>query len=154
MHSACINNTSFSWGQSLEEVYVDFVVERHMRKADVSIRFDYRCIKVHAGEVSIDHHTENSIIANECLWYFEDIPFSSMSRRLRLVLMKSQPGLAWTKVFTDQSEQLGENEQEETRKAILLERFSKENPDFDFSQTSFEGPCVPDARSFMGGLTL
>ena len=40
---------------------------------------------------------------------------------------------------------------EETKKSILLERFSEENPGFDFSEARMDGR-VPDAREFMGGV--
>ena len=41
--------------------------------------------------------------------------------------------------------------QEEVKKNILLERFQKENPGFDFSQAQMNGQ-VPNAREFMGGI--
>ena len=41
--------------------------------------------------------------------------------------------------------------QDEVKKQILLERFSQENPGFDFSEAQMNGR-VPDAREFMGGV--
>jgi len=34
---------------------------------------------------------------------------------------------------------------------LMLERFTAENPGFDFSNAEFNG-TVPDARQFMGGV--
>ena len=41
--------------------------------------------------------------------------------------------------------------QEEVKKNILMERFQKENPGFDFSQAQMNG-SAPNAREFMGGM--
>ena len=40
---------------------------------------------------------------------------------------------------------------EADKKAILLERFQRENPGFDFSGAEVNG-AVPDAATFMGGM--
>ena len=41
--------------------------------------------------------------------------------------------------------------QKEVQKNLLLERFSKENPGFDFSNAQMNGN-VPDPKEFMGGV--
>ena len=133
---------------------MDFVVDARIGKGEVSVQFGCKFVKLMAGDLFVEQHLENPIVIRESLWHFEDVPLSSSSRILRLFLTKSQPGVTWTRVFAEQSGCLDQIGEEEARKAILLERFSQENPDFDFSQARFEGTCVPDARSFMGGLTL
>jgi hypothetical protein len=133
---------------------MDFVIDARIRKGEVSVQFECKFVKLMAGDLLVERHLENPIVVRESLWHFEDLPLSSTSRILRLVLIKSRPGVTWTRVFAEQSGCLDPIEEEEARKAILLERFSQENPDFDFSQARFEGTGIPDARSFMRGLTL
>jgi len=46
---------------------------------------------------------------------------------------------------------LNEIDQQRVKQQMLLERFQKEHPQFDFSGASFSG-AAPDPRKFMGGL--
>ena len=154
MKSCSVDGLLFSWDQCIDEVNVEIPVPSSTHKADVSIQFGCRSLGIQVGEVSLHQHLADPIVNNESFWYLEDNHSSLQPRLLRIVMVKSQPGRAWTRVFVDQSGSFSQDEEEEARKRILLERFSIENPGFDFSQAQFEGACIPDARSFMGGFTL
>jgi hypothetical protein len=82
---------------------------------------------------------------SESTWEIED-------GRIRVELWKVFPGEVWKSLFED-SERISESTEQELRKTILLERFSSENPGMDFSSAEFSGGCIPDPRSFMGGIS-
>ena len=154
MKSGSVDDLMFSWNQSLDEVNIEIPVSNDTTKGDVCVQFGCKCLKIRVCDVSIDELLADPVIADESLWYLEDLPSPSPKRILRIVLAKAHPGSTWSKVFVHQSGDLSQAEEQEARKSILLERFSNENPDFDFSQAQFNGDCTADARSFIGGLTL
>jgi hypothetical protein len=67
-----------------------------------------------------------------------------------IYLQKAEPGSVWDAALAGHAT-LNLKSKEDMQKKIMLERFQKEHPGFDFSNADFSGN-VPDARSFMGGL--
>lgn len=149
-----INDIEFTWTQSFEEVLLSLPVEPNM--AAKSVNIDFRCteLKIQLGDRHLQEVLENTIVYKECMWYLDGESSVPSSRSIRLVLIKANPGIVWQKVFSNQCVSLTTIEGNQTKKALLLERFAMENPDFDFSQADISGECVPDARSFLGGITL
>jgi len=80
---------------------------------------------------------------DESFWTFED-------GVIHIQCEKTKPGETWASAIVGHA---GTDEltQEEDKKAMMLQRFQKENPGFDFSGASFNG-AVPDATQFMGGM--
>ena len=66
-------------------------------------------------------------------------------------LQKVYKAQMWSEVFKGHGE-LNPMIQEEVKKQLLLERFGEEHPGFDFSGAKVNGQ-VPDARTYMGGLS-
>ena len=69
---------------------------------------------------------------------------------LHIQCEKVKPGEAWPSALKGH-QALDAVGQEESKKAMMLQRFQKENPGFDFSGADFNGQ-VPDATQFMGGM--
>ncbi len=67
-----------------------------------------------------------------------------------MTFQKARKGELWPCVFKGHGA-LDEAAVAEVQKKLLLERFGKEHPGFDFSGAEVNG-SVPDARSFMGGM--
>jgi hypothetical protein len=72
---------------------------------------------------------------------------------LIITLTKVRVGEVWTRLF-DKGSDLSPTQIDEIRKQLLLERFGRENPDFDFSSAQFNGGTVPDPRTFLSGPSL
>ena len=69
---------------------------------------------------------------------------------LHIQLAKMKAGEPWASACLGH-QALDPIMQEEMKKNMLLERFQKENPGFDFSDAKMDGN-VPNAREFMGGM--
>jgi len=63
---------------------------------------------------------------------------------------KAQPGSVWASALAAHAA-LDAVQAADAKKALLLERFQREHPGFDFSNAQLTGE-VPDAREFLGGI--
>lgn len=149
-----IQDFAFTWTQSMEEILVSIYIGTCTPTKNVTIDFTCKEITIRLSNLHIQEELDNLISYRECMWYFDDVVTGESARVIRLVLIKAKPSIVWSKVFLNQSVSLSESEMNQIKKAILLERFAVENPNFDFSEAEFIGECFPDARSFLGGLTL
>ena len=68
---------------------------------------------------------------------------------LQIQLAKVAKGQSWLSALVGHTE-IDLVAKEADDKDIMLQRFQRENPGFDFSGASFNGQ-VPDATKFMGG---
>jgi len=76
------------------------------------------------------------------LWSLED-------GEITITLTKASQGTTW-KCVCEGHGSLDEAAEKEVHKKMLLERFGKEHPGFDFSGADVTG-SVPDPKTFMGG---
>ena len=149
-----VGEVQFTWSQSLDEVNLVFLVPLSTRRSDIRVSVSAHSLKMNSNLIHIDERLENVIVPEECIWFFDDSTKMEDNRVLRFSLAKAHPGLVWTKVFSNQTGCLDLMKKESARKALLLERFSLENPGFDFSQAVIDGNSAVEPRSFLGGFTL
>ena len=67
-----------------------------------------------------------------------------------IYLQKAEPGTTWASALRGHAA-LSSASRDVMQKKLMLERFQREHPGFDFSNAQFTGE-TPDVRSFMGGL--
>mgnify|MGYP002353293276 CR=1 FL=1 len=67
-----------------------------------------------------------------------------------IYIQKAEPGSTWTAALRGHTA-LNSTSHEMMQRKLMLERFQREHPGFDFSNAELTGD-TPDARSFMGGL--
>jgi len=72
---------------------------------------------------------------------------------VEISIQKAEAGAAWPAALAAHAALNDAADEENIRKQILLERFQRENPNFDFSRAKFSG-TAPDAREFMGGINM
>lgn len=70
---------------------------------------------------------------------------------VHVYLQKGQLGQPWPAALAAHAPAADAARDEALRQRLLLERFQRENPGFDFSGASFSG-SAPDAREFLGGI--
>ena len=68
---------------------------------------------------------------------------------MHLNLQKASLAETWPSVLRGHVS-LSSVEQEQETQKIMLERFTREHPGFDFSQATFSGQ-TPDPKKFLGG---
>ncbi|EAZ51301.1 hypothetical protein, partial [Cryptosporidium parvum Iowa II] len=78
-------------------------------------------------------------------------PNYSENNELIVQLSKMRKGSVWNSVIASNENSLNSIDIENMKKQMMLERFQRENPGFDFSNAEFNGN-IPDPRNFMGGL--
>jgi hypothetical protein len=94
----------------------------------------------------VDEDTGGSVKIQESMWTFSD-------GEITINLQKMNKAEVWDSALRGQAGQtLDLVSKEAAKKQIMLERFQEEHPGFDFSSAEFNG-AVPDARSFMGGVS-
>ena len=71
-------------------------------------------------------------------------------RHCRSPHRKGSKGASWDAVFKGHT-CVDPFTQSEMKKSLMLERFQRENPGFDFSGADFNGQ-VPDPKTFMEGM--
>ena len=90
----------------------------------------------------LDKQLTRVVKGEESFWSFDPD-----EREIHIQLVKAEEGEVWESVFVGH-EHLVETLVEGDKKSLLLERFQRENPGFDFSGAEFTGN-VPDPRTFL-----
>jgi hypothetical protein len=90
----------------------------------------------------LDKELSKVVKGEESFWTFDP-----EEREIHIQLVKAEEGEVWESVFVGH-EGLVETSVEGDKKRLLLERFQRENPGFDFSGAEFTGN-VPDPRTFL-----
>lgn len=152
----------YEWEQSLEEVIMYFKpppwalpkAQREMKKnlqpgqqlpeLYVNIERDRIEVGVKPNPPFISEELGGMVVKSESMWMIED-------DELVVNLQKMRKAETWTCACKKHGE-LDPFTKTEVQKKIMLERFQEENPGFDFSNANFNG-MVPDARTFMGGVS-
>lgn len=135
----------YEWEQTLEEVHVYIrpppgvtakMIECKIAKARLTVGLK-------GNPPFLDERLGGDAVTSDSLWMVED-------GELHIQIQKAAVGLAWPAALAGHGA-LSEAEQQRVREKIMLERFQRENPGFDFSGAEFTGQA-PDAREFMGGI--
>mmetsp|Transcript_12819 Transcript_12819/g.26178 ORF Transcript_12819/g.26178 Transcript_12819/m.26178 type:complete len:233 (-) Transcript_12819:131-829(-) len=139
--------TIYEWEQTLEEVDIFIRPPPGVSSKEIICDIQTNHVKVGiqgASQLYMDEKLGGPVVKGESYWMMED-------GVLHINLQKAKCGEAWMGATQHRGQQLNQVEQMELKQNILLERFQREHPGFDFSQAKFNG-MAPDARNFMGGI--
>ena len=152
----------YEWEQSLEEVLMylkppSWAIPRNQKEMKknlapgqklpelyVNIERDRIEIGVRPNPPFLNEELGGLVVKSESFWMIED-------DELVINLQKMRKAETWSCACKKHGD-LDPFTKTEVQKKIMLERFQEENPGFDFSGAQFNG-MVPDARSFMGGVS-
>lgn len=137
----------FEWDQNLEEVTLWIPVPSHIKAKDIICEFSENHLKiVQKGKYKAfcDFDLAYNISKVDSTWYFDDDNIMIVS------LTKLKISENWLRIFKKQ-EPVNPINAEKSKKSMLLERFARENPNFDFSSATFDGHC-PDPGKFLDGI--
>lgn len=135
----------YAWEQTVDDVNVYVRAPQGCRAKDleVDLRMDGIRLAMRGNTPYLDHRWREPIRTSESWWTLED-------GVIALVLAKRERGKTWKSLLVGQ-EEFDPVQESEERKRLMLERFQRENPGFDFSGAELTG-CCPDASQFMGGV--
>ncbi|GAB5361759.1 hypothetical protein AAMO2058_000740200 [Amorphochlora amoebiformis] len=138
--------TIYEWEQTLEEVdiYINPPPGVTSRQIVCNIKSDHLEVGIKGAPLYMDEKLGGLCVKSESYWMIED-------GVLHINLQKQKCGDAWMGATQHKGHQLNSMEQQEIKQQVLLERFQREHPGFDFSGAKFNG-VAPDARKFMGGI--
>ncbi|UKK01735.2 hypothetical protein MACK_001088 [Theileria orientalis] len=143
-HKSSHGNIRYEWDQSYEELTLYVPIDRQTTKKD--IRVDYKprniSIRIYKNEIKteIKGKLYSTISTLESYWIIEDIV-------LEVHLVKALEGEVWEYVMKG-DDPVTFYGKELDKKKMLLERFQKEHPRFDFSQAEIKG-FAPDPRTYL-----
>ena len=137
--------TVYEWEQELEDVHVYVRPPPGVRAKDIDCAIGAQHVRLGLKGLPpfIDEDLAGPVVVGDSLWLMED-------GELHIQLHKSAVGATWPAVFVGH-EALSEAEQAQVKQKLMLERFQRENPGFDFSGAEFSGQA-PDPEKFMGGV--
>jgi hypothetical protein len=133
----------YEWEQTIDEVHVFFALPPGTVKSDleISIRPKMMTIGSKGNPPYLAQPPWAPVDAGASLWFLEE------AGELHVQLQKVREAETWAAAFEGHGN-LNSVEEEISRKQILLERFQKEHPSFDFSGAEVSG-AVPDPRTFL-----
>lgn len=136
---------SYAWMQTLDEVHVQVKVPEGWMLKDVRVHLekDRFLLSWKDQPPQVDGRWCESIRVDESYWTW-------MDGMLSLFLTKLDRGKAWTRLLLD-DDSIDPKEQQALKERLMLERFQKENPGFDFTDAEFVGHC-PEPNTFMDGM--
>lgn len=137
--------TIYEWEQDLEEINVYIRPPPGVTKAHLSIVMT-------CARLSVGIKGNPPFIDQEwCALIDKDASFWTLSDgEIVINCQKALVGETWDAALKGHGE-LGEVDKQQVQQKILLERFQREHPGFDFSQATFSG-AAPNARTFMDGI--
>jgi len=135
----------YEWEQDLEEInlWIDPPPGLKADQIECTIKATHLTVGIKGNPPYLDKDLTGSVVEKESFWTFED-------NRIHIQMQKSLMGETWPCIIDGHGE-LNPVEAQQVQQKILLERFQRENPGFDFSQAQFNG-SAPDARKFLGGI--
>jgi hypothetical protein len=137
--------TVYEWEQTLDECNIWIIPPPGVTASHLDIVISHSQLKVgiKGNPPFLNEKTGGTVVVKESFWSMD-------GPELNINLQKMKKGEMWLSALAGHGE-LDPLTKEEDKKRLMLERFSEENPGFDFSNADFNGQ-IPDARSFMGGV--
>jgi len=133
---------NYRWTQTVEDVsvFIDVPLGTNPKEIEVKVQTKRLRVAIKGKKTYIDGELFLAVVADSSFWTLED------KKEIRLVLAKAKQYETWKTVV------VGDHEMDpftalEMQKKIMLEKFQKENPGFDFSQAQFSGN-VPDPATW------
>lgn len=111
------------------------------KQLDIVIRPTRVSVGIRDTPPYLDKELSYIVKSEESLWTFDPD-----TRELHIQLCKAEEARVWDCVFVGHQHEDSESD----RKRLMLERFQKDHPGFDFSGAEFTGN-VPDPRTFYPG---
>eukprot|EP00455_Lapot_gusevi_P050052 TRINITY_DN7202_c0_g1_i2.p1 TRINITY_DN7202_c0_g1~~TRINITY_DN7202_c0_g1_i2.p1 ORF type:complete len:180 (+),score=22.44 TRINITY_DN7202_c0_g1_i2:71-541(+) len=135
----------YEWEQTLDEVLIYIQTPDGVRGRDLDIKIspNHLSVGIKGNPPYLNEDLGGTADVSASLWTLDD-------GELTITLQKAQVGAAWLSGLQGHG-QLDEHSRQEVQKKLMLERFQREHPQFDFSNATFTGQA-PDARTFMGGI--
>mmetsp|Transcript_29028 Transcript_29028/g.54789 ORF Transcript_29028/g.54789 Transcript_29028/m.54789 type:complete len:253 (+) Transcript_29028:170-928(+) len=139
----------YEWSQTLETLEIS-IDQPPVPSSSIYVLITPSSLKVGVKNYSqayIDERTFSLVDVESSTWLIVDSV-------IEITLQKAHKGLLWSSPLISSSgknSELDPKSKEDVKKDIMLERFTEENPGFDFRGAEFNGN-VPDARKFMGGV--
>mmetsp|Transcript_77574 Transcript_77574/g.95065 ORF Transcript_77574/g.95065 Transcript_77574/m.95065 type:complete len:260 (+) Transcript_77574:32-811(+) len=140
----------FEWEQTLQEITIWIMVPQHIKAKDINCIFDkkhlYICQK---GKFKpfCDAELAYQVSVSDCTWYFDN---EDGKNTMVISMTKLNMSQNWLRIFQRQKP-INPLQAEKTKKSMMLERFARENPNFDFSSATFDGHC-PEPGNFLDGI--
>ncbi|KIZ06512.1 NudC domain-containing protein 2 [Monoraphidium neglectum] len=136
--------TIYEWDQSLAEVNMYVEVPPGVRARDMFCEIAQRHIKfgLKGNPPFLDLDLTGPVKVSESMWTLED-------GELHITLTKLEQGDPWPSAIKGHEVDIMTQQAEQQR--LMLERFQREHPGFDFSQAKFNGEA-PNPRTFLGGM--
>ncbi|KAH0473997.1 MAG: hypothetical protein KVP17_002439 [Porospora cf. gigantea B] len=134
----------YEWSQTLEDVTFYTLMPCNISKANLDVAITSSSVRL--GLKGAAPFLEDKWWALVCK---DETYWTLTGRELQIHATKARPGATWAALLKSHETV----DASADRQRLLLERFHREHPGFDFSQASVNGN-VPDARDFMGGLDV
>ena len=136
----------YEWEQDLEEVnlYIPTPPQLPSKALSITIAPHRLTVGIRGNPPYLDEELGGEVVVGDSYWTLED-------GELHLQLQKAVVGSTWREASVGAHAPLSAAEAEREQQRLLLERFQKEHPGFDFSQANVSG-TVPDVSQYMGGI--
>mmetsp|Transcript_58202 Transcript_58202/g.116984 ORF Transcript_58202/g.116984 Transcript_58202/m.116984 type:complete len:252 (+) Transcript_58202:44-799(+) len=135
----------YEWDQTLDECNIWIkpppgVMAAHL---DIEITHTHVRVGIKGNPPFLNEDTGGAVVVKESFWTMD-------GDEVNINFQKMKKGEMWMSALAGHGE-LDPLTKEDDKKRLMLERFSDENPGFDFSNADFNGQ-IPEARNFMGGV--
>ena len=136
----------YEWEQELDEVNVYIPTPPDLPSKALSVVIAPRrlTVGIRGNPAYLDEELGGEVVVGDSYWTLEDA-------WLHLQLQKAAVGSTWKEATVGPHAPLSAVEAEREQQRLLLERFQREHPGFDFSQANVSG-TVPDVAQYMGGI--
>ena len=148
--------TIFEWEQTLEDVTLYILPPKGVTAKQIECQFKKQHLKLGIKGIKpfIDENLAYKIDHEESTWYMEKNDSKkkeNVQNELVIVLTKANLGETWLSVLEKRQQKFNQIEAEKMKKTLMIERFQREHPGFDFSNAKFDGSC-PDPDKFLNGI--
>eukprot|EP00795_Rhopilema_esculentum_P000826 gene826-10568_t len=123
------------WGQTIEDVQILIKVDKGTVSKAIKCNIYPKKIRVVIKENTIlEGNLFDKVVADECIWTLED----REDLRITLVKVNKDAANCWKSLLEDKFP-VDPWTFSEMEKKMVLERFQRENPGFDFSKSDVSG---------------
>lgn len=141
----------YSWTQTIEEVVVLVPVPIATRGRDLEVVIRNNLLRVkfkQQPKAIIDGEPYGTVKAEESIWTLEDR--DKETKEVRIVLQKAISHDSWKGLLKGEAiDPLTANQMDQK---MMLERFQKDYPGFDFSGATFSGQIPSDPKNWLKDL--
>jgi len=139
------NAGKYTWSQTIDDVLVSIPLgPGSFRGRDLIVEIKSQTLKIAMkatpGSPITDGPLFAAVMSNDAVWTIED-------GKIELILPKAKKHEAWRYVVRGDAEADPVTFQE-MEKRMMLEKFQKEHPGFDFSGAEFSGQVPKDPAAF------